>query len=287
MRIALGTAQFGTDYGIANARGVVEDDGALAILDLARASGIDTLDTAVSYGAAEERLGRVGVHGFRIVTKLPALPEDVRDVRGWVEGHVAASLGRLGVDRLHGVLLHRACDLREDRGVELGSALVSIREAGLTERIGLSVYDPTEAQLSDDEFPLGLVQAPYNVLDQRLVSGGWADELVDRGVEIHARSIFLQGLLLMTPRSRPPAFERWRPIFKDYERWLSDTGLTPLAACVRAALSPRQIHRVVVGVDHVSQLAGIVAAAADGEIPSPPALATDDLDLLLPFRWPS
>lgn len=287
MKIALGTAQFGMAYGIANAHGVIDDDAALAILNLARASGIDTLDTAVAYGDAERRIGRVGARGFRIVTKLPGLPGSVTDVRGWVEGHVSESLERLGVDRLHGVLVHRPGDLAEGRGDELSRALLAVQDAELTNRVGLSIYDPRELEMTARTFHPGLVQAPFSVLDQRLISGGWADELVRGGTEVHARSIFLQGLLLMPRGSRPPAFDKWRSIFGSYEAWLSEVGLTPLEACVRAALSPATIHRVVVGVDHVGHLAQIVAAAAGGGVPLPMGLSTDDVELLTPFRWPS
>ena len=98
-RLALGTAQFGLSYGVANRGGQVDSRAVSAILARAAAAGVDTLDTAVSYGESEAVLGRAGVRGWKVVTKLPGLPPDVRDVAAWVDGQVRGSLDRLGTDR--------------------------------------------------------------------------------------------------------------------------------------------------------------------------------------------
>ena len=80
IRIALGTVQFGLHYGITNQRGKVSADDAKAMLLLASNQGTDTLDTAISYGDSEKRLGEIGTNGFKIITKLTPIPIDCADV---------------------------------------------------------------------------------------------------------------------------------------------------------------------------------------------------------------
>ncbi|MCZ8286739.1 MAG: aldo/keto reductase, partial [Bacteroidia bacterium] len=102
MKLALGGAQFGLAYGVSNLSGQVSREAARDIVGLARTGGVDTIDTAIAYGDSEACLGEVGVSGFKVVTKLPALPGDVDGVEAWVRGQIEASLKRLGVTRIHG-----------------------------------------------------------------------------------------------------------------------------------------------------------------------------------------
>ena len=110
-RLALGTVQFGLNYGVANATGQVTLQEGRRILDTAAEAGMDTLDTAVAYGASEEVLGKLGVQSWRVITKLPPMPTSVADVQTWVLEQVAGSRTRLGSNRLGGVLMHRTEDL--------------------------------------------------------------------------------------------------------------------------------------------------------------------------------
>lgn len=77
-RLALGTAQFGMRYGVANRVGQVPAGEARRILERARTAGMDTLDTAAAYGASETLLGSVGVADWIVVTKLPPCPRGAR-----------------------------------------------------------------------------------------------------------------------------------------------------------------------------------------------------------------
>lgn len=281
-RLALGTVQFGLDYGVANSRGRVEADEVAAILDLARTAGIDTLDTAVGYGGSERTLGEAGVAGFNILTKLPELPEATTDVIGWVLTEATASIERLGRQRLHGLLLHRPLDLVGPRGQELRAGLVAARETGLTDRIGVSVYSPEDLDRvwNDD---LDLVQAPSNALDRRLASSGWLDRLADAGAEVHTRSAFLQGLLLMD--ERPAYFDRWADVLGSWDRWVESNECSPVEAALGAALADDRIDRVVIGVDGRDQL-GEILDALGAPLPVPPdTLGSEDLDLIDPSRW--
>jgi hypothetical protein len=285
VRLALGTVQFGTSYGVANASGQVSVEEARRILAQARANGIDMLDTAIAYGDSEARLGAIGVANWRVVSKLPTLPADVANVAEWVRAGVRGSLSRLGVSKLYALLLHRPAQLLSPEGDALYRALESVRSEGLVSRIGISIYEPAELDGLVGRFPVDVVQAPFNVLDRRLVESGWLARLKARGAELHVRSVFLQGLLLMPAGERPRKFRRWQSLWDGWDAWLAQTGLSPLEACVRYVLSFAEIDAAVVGVDSSTQLAQIVASGR-GELPVVPAsLRCSDADLLNPARW--
>ena len=127
MKLALGTVQFGLDYGIGNQRGRVGIAEAGNILNEAAAHGINTLDTAISYGDSERTLGLIGVANRRIISKLPAVPDDCTDVSGWVDAEILSSIGRLGIDRFHAVLLHRPEQLFDRRGKQLLAGLERLK----------------------------------------------------------------------------------------------------------------------------------------------------------------
>jgi aryl-alcohol dehydrogenase-like predicted oxidoreductase len=285
VKLALGTVQFGLDYGIANTEGRVSFDETSTIVRHARAGGIDVLDTAMAYGDSEARLGQVGVGKWRIVSKLPPIPEDCVDVSRWAETAVGESLERLGVRRLFGLLLHRPEQLLGPDGPRLYAALQGLREQGVVEKVGVSVYGPDELDALFACYRFDLVQAPFNLLDRRLVTSGWLSRLASQEVELHVRSVFLQGLLLMSRGGRPAAFDRWAPLWKALDLWLEGAGMTPLQACLRDALSFPEIGKVVIGVDSLSQLEDILRAAEGPATRPPEVLGTADSDLLNPSCW--
>lgn len=285
MKLALGTVQFGLNYGVANTSGRVSSEMADAILHKAQLSGMDTLDTAIAYGGSESVLGGLGVQGWKVVSKLPAVPQGCPNVAQWVRTQTQESLQRLGLQRMYGLLLHRPGQLLEGFGSDIYAALQSLKAEGLVAKVGVSVYGPAELDALWPKYQVDLVQAPLSILDRNLVDSGWASRLKDAGVEVHTRSAFLQGLLLMPADKRPVRFNLWANIWQEWGRWLLDTGLTPLQACLRYANSLDEIGRVVVGVEAVAQLDEIIAAG-DGVLESLPSFKPlQDERLINPASW--
>jgi aryl-alcohol dehydrogenase-like predicted oxidoreductase len=285
MRLGLGTVQFGLDYGVANTAGQVAPAEVASILALAQQMGITTLDTAINYGQSESVLGQCGVSQWQVVTKLPALPEGVGDVADWVQTHMRQSLARLGVASVHAVLLHRPQDLLGAQGRALLAELKDLQQQGLAAKTGISVYSPEELETFYKLHRFDMVQAPFSILDQRLQTSGWLAKLHAMGVEVHTRSAFLQGLLLMNAAQRPAKFGRWQAVWQCWDDWLAQHGLTPLQACLRYPLSLPHIDKVLIGVDNTMHLRQILDAA-DGTLPPPPDWPLPlDPELLLPSLW--
>lgn len=284
-KLALGTAQFGLDYGISNSSGKVSEENVAALLSYAKCKGIYTLDTAVAYGNSEQVLGNVGVDDWEIITKLPALPEGSVDIESWVERQLEGSLNRLGVNRVYGLLLHRPQQLFEPYGQKLIGALERLKRQGYVKKIGVSIYQPEELDLIYKVMEPDIVQSPLNVLDRRLIDSGWLTRLSVLGVEVHVRSVFMQGLLLMSAAQRPKKFARWQSIWIDWDRWLVANEIDPVVACLGFVLSEQFVDKIVVGVEDAAQLESIVSALGVSLPRVPASISSQDLDLLNPSRW--
>lgn len=285
--IVLGTVQFGVPYGIANRTGKPDIGRVREILDLAHQLGIRVLDTAIAYGDSEELLGSCGVDRWSIITKVPSLKEiDDSCIGDVAHDAVLRSLDRLGADRLHAVLAHDRRDAAGDRGRRLRDALSPLVAAGQIGKIGVSVYEPEDMDGIDAD-NAQIVQAPLNVFDQRFITSGAASRLSATGGELHVRSVFLQGLLLMPARERPARFAPWAEALARFDGHVEASDLDPAAYCLGFAASQATVRRCVVGVDTPQQLSQLVAAFEAGQRAGLNAydLRSGDPGLIDPRQW--
>jgi hypothetical protein len=172
-----------------------------------------------------------------------------------------------------------------DHGNELFYALQRAKELDKVRKIGVSVYDPKELQIVTSRFEIDLVQAPYNIFDRRIQESGWLELLRQSAIEVHVRSVFLQGLLLMPKIRRPKEFFRWEPLFTRWDDWLREANNSALSSCLHFALSQPEIDRVIVGVDSISHLREILTAAQEHPLLPPASLACADAQLINPSNW--
>jgi aryl-alcohol dehydrogenase-like predicted oxidoreductase len=293
MMIGLGTAQFGLDYGITNRSGRVSEDELQVILAHAAAAGIEVLDTAPAYGTSEELLGRHAPDGtsFRIVTKTPKFAAALSGEQAvdWLRNSFERSLEHLRRGTVHGLLFHDADDLLGPFGDRLWQAMEELAAVGQVTRIGVSVYDGAQIDSALDRYPIGIVQLPWNPVDHRLVSGGQLGRLAAQGVEVHARSLFLQGLLLEEPSCIPARFAQLGAAAARMRSAFDAAGLTLLEGIMTVALRRTEIHRLICGVTTVRELEDIVCAAKKAVTLETPLDFTPpqnlDLRLLNPARW--
>ena len=287
MKLALGTAQFGLDYGLSNTSGQVKIPEVKSILEEAKKYNIDTLDTAIAYGNSESVLGEIGVDKFNVVTKLPPIPKDISDIDLWVNNQVKSSLKKMHIDGVSGLLLHKSSDLLEASKMQLFDSLCKLKDDGIVNKIGVSIYNPDELDAIESHgIKIDIIQAPFNILDRRLESSGWLHKLNLAGIEVHTRSVFLQGLLLQKKEQRNPYFNKWNNYFKIFDEWVKDTRQTPLGASLNFSNSYKSINKVIVGVQNKTQLTEILASISQGsQFSVPSELEIDDLMLINPSNW--
>lgn len=285
MKLALGTAQFGLNYGIANTTGQISREEASRILDCARESGVDTLDTASAYGGSEQVLGEIGVCDWKTITKIPPFKNKGADGRRWVLDHAQRSLAALRVKQLDGLLLHNASDLLGSQGLQIKTALTELKAEGFVAKIGFSIYAPEQLTSLLEILSPDLVQAPLNILDQRLISTGWLRRLVNAGIEVHTRSAFLQGLLLMPQGKRPASFNQWHDLWKKWDKLAQEREESRLELCLGFVQQYSEVSRVVVGVDNMQHLKQLLQAWKTDLAVDCDALACSNPLLIEPVNW--
>lgn len=291
-QISLGTAQFGFDYGISNVRGKIAESQVQEILDCAWNAGVRALDTARLYGDSEAVLGRAftSEHNFRVTTKTPVInkksitEEDAAVFRGAIDD----SLNLLGLESLHGLMVHHSANLTLPGGQHLIRILQGAKAEMLVERIGVSVYSGDEIDATLEQFTPDFIQLPFSAADQRLVKSGHLTKLKNLGVEIQARSLFLQGVLLQDPDDLPEFFAPIRGDLEQFGKTAKDHGLTKLEACFAAALARPELDTIIVGITSISELDEILEAidlVGSMAIERPPQVEMDH-QFINPSEWP-
>ncbi|MBI5267350.1 MAG: aldo/keto reductase [candidate division Zixibacteria bacterium] len=290
-RLGIGTVQFGTEYGITNRRGKPSMTEVSRIVQLAADAGATLLDTAALYGEAEQVLGSVLPlrHGFDIVTKTIQLrkAEIMRSDVDRVEQAFHVSLLRLRQTSVYGLLAHHADDLLAPGGDQLFARMQEWKRARQVKKIGVSVYSAAQIDALLPRYPIDIIQLPLNLLDQRLVISGHLARLRKRNVEIHSRSVFLQGLLLIPPDRLPDYFHPVRGLLKTYNTWLNRQGWSPLEGALAYVRTRPEIDTVIVGVCVREELQEIFEAwshLTDKPIDMS-AFQCDNDDVVNPSTW--
>ncbi len=286
MKLALGTVQFGLKYGVANKSGKLKINEVKKIINLAYENNINTLDTASSYGNAEDILGNIGVDNFNISTKIyPGL--DLKNDKQVLLKNINQSLRKLDVTKINTIYFHRTSDLSDYNGKLMYETLVNLKQKKIIKNIGISIYSPNELDLILDKYNIDIVQAPYNLVDRRIENSGWLKELKSRNILIHARSIFLQGILLMKYDDLPIYFKQWNQLWKEWNNWLQlNPTISPLDVALGFVYHNNFIDKVVVGVDSCDQLQEIINSARKTSNLDFPNINSEDENLVSPYNWP-
>jgi len=295
-KLGLGTVQMGMDYGITNTDGKIPPERACEIINIAMQNDIEILDTAHAYGNSEdvlgECLGKKKDKIVKIITKTPISLKRIseEDMSAYIKNALNKSLKRIGRESIYGYLVHHAKDLLSDRGESIWQEMLRLRDAGLVRKIGFSAYTAEEIDAVLDKLQPDLVQLPMNALDRRLMQTGTIFRLRDAGVEVHARSLFLQGILLQPPqwfRGFFAPLARPVSILDETSRAL---GITRMALLLGLVWQMGMADYLIVGVTNKHQLMELLQAREQA-ISMPAVNLPDEAykineQLLNPTQWP-
>jgi len=291
MKLGLGTVQFGLDYGVSNTQGITPLNEVCRILSLAAQSGLRIIDTAATYGTSETVLGKALTddHHFKIVTKTPVFSKST--ITGadadQVEDIFYRSLSNLRAPAVYGLLVHHATDVLSAGGTLIFDRLHQMKNRGLIEKIGVSVYAADEIDRLMDSVMIDIIQLPVNILDQRLIQSGHLQKLKKAQIEIHARSVFLQGVLLMKPESLGSCFDSIRNHLKKYHHTIKRMGISAVEAALGFVINIQEVDTVLCGVNTCRPLQELISAAATSGLPAEhyTAFALTDPNILNPSKW--
>jgi len=263
-RLILGTATFGMAYGATNRRGEVSLEEIKDLLDQCREKGITQLDTAQAYGRAEEKLGMARVTDFSITTKIVLKPEENAEA---IHPKVIQSMERLGVDKIANLLVHNEERINQNDAGDVAEQLALLVEKGLVGRVGISSYDPVQALELCSRYGFQVAQLPANALDRRLFQKGLLEKILARGTEVHARSVFFQGLLLGEPCQKGRIPKGVLDHVGRFREGCRKEGLTPLQGALGSVLAISDKIKIVFGVSHVTELLQVLDACEGARVP--------------------
>lgn len=223
-RLALGTAQLGIEYGVANTAGQPSREEAFGVISAAWSGGVRCFDTAPAYGASETVLGEAlkrldAGREARIVTKVGG--SELEGDR--VERSLASSVAHLGISQIDTLLFHDERVL--DQWSQTGRTVMGLVSKGLVGRAGVSVYTVERAMQALALDGLRVIQIPGNVLDRRFADPRFMEMAAERNVQLMVRSVFLQGLLLMPPPMIPHHLAGVRPALEKLRRLAASLNL--------------------------------------------------------------
>jgi aryl-alcohol dehydrogenase-like predicted oxidoreductase len=281
-RILIGTAQLCGGYGVFGQDMTWQDS--LDLLHFARANGFSAFDTAPGYGGAEKALGEAFAGNAEIVTKTAYLKPEWSEASkaASIDASLDASLAALRKHTLDGLLLHTP----QQFSAPVAACLNRAKDKGLVRKVGVSVYTAAEIDAVLAVWWPDIIQLPMSLLDQRLIASGHIDRLRDLGVEIHVRSVFLQGILLAEPKQIPACLSPLGPRVALLREQAGDDPAALAGLCLGFILDAVPNGKIVAGIQSPDQIRDLSAALDRARMPDGPArFAVDDPLLVNPANW--
>ena len=280
MKLALGTVQWGLDYGISNTNGIPTDAELDAIVRLATQNGIDLFDTASQYGNAEARFGNYTAKNSSVVSKFSSVNHSS------LENEIQGSLERLNVEQLYGYLFHSPKDLINTP--LLWDQMQNLKVKEKVKKIGYSLYSPEELELFlDKNWIPDIVQLPYSLLDRKFEP--YFEQLKSLGTEIHIRSVFLQGLYFKSTETLSSTFNDLKSALIELAEMAREFGLTTVELALNFVLKNDKIDYAVIGVEQSNQLKEIISASkidfSESITERVKTLSVENPTLLNPSNW--
>lgn len=291
-KLGLGTAQWGLLYGAWNINGTPDENAIRVMLQNATDAGIDLLDTAQAYGASEKIIGKhISLSSkFQVFTKTRPLKSLIvkQDIHGQIIDELLNSIKCLNRDYVDGVFIHHADDLLSEGGDVLWDGLQSLKKSKKIGKLGVSVYYPEQLKKILNKFPIDIVQIPLNIYDQRFIKTGLLRMLGRKGIEVHARSVFLQGLLIQPWENLRGPFEGLQLHQKKLINNLENFRITPYQACLFFCLLRQDVDKVIIGCETIEQLNMLIMTCRDVLVNLPTDMAEyclDNEDIINPSNW--
>ena len=294
-RLCIGTVQFGMDYGVQGGTRPAARD-AVRMLDYATQNGVDAIDTAAAYGTAEEVVGEflsrktLPRETLQVISKFGTNifeGASVADYAVRLRAAAETSLKRIKSDYLDAYICHVPTAVGDPAIIE---AMAALKASGLVRHVGFSVYDPDQAQACLTTDVVDFIQSPFSFLDRRMETSGAIAAACAKGVDLHTRSAFVQGLMLMDVAKIPERLVATRPVIADLEAACAEVGLSRRALALAFVKANPHVSHLVFGVDNMAQLREIVAdfdRSVDSDAVKSVAdrFAAIDPAIFLPNNW--
>ena len=254
MKLSIGTAQFGFKYGLCNKVGIVSLKEVQKIIKFCKSKKIYSIDTAQGYGRSHKVLGSINLNKFQVTTKISSIKKaSTKDLESYISLEINKILKDLNTNNLYGLLIHNTRQLEGKFGMEYYRILQKLKNEKKFIKLGVSVYTKKELDFILKNYNVDLVNLPMSIANQEFYDVDYLSKIKKKKIQIHVRSIFLQGLLFSNYSDLPLKFKN-NKFFLEWFKWLKIYDIDKLEACLNFIKKVKYIDKIIIGIDSLDQL---------------------------------
>ncbi len=281
-KIVIGTANFSKNYGIT--KNHIKNHDLKKIFIFCKKMGITFFDTAKLYGSSEKKIGIYKKNNLNIITKLPKI--DKKNIDYFIKKNIEDTLFKVKEKKLYGVLLHNPQDLLSINGDQIYMKLLELKKKNIIKKIGISSYSTKEVDQIISKYNIDLLQIPFSIFDRRIIKNRWLRKIKSKKIEIHVRSIFLQGLLTQNPAKISKKFKKWSRHFLKWDSFCNDKKITKELGALKFVQMFKDINKIIIGIKGFKDLKNnIENYSIKKKINFPNNLSCYDKKLINPYNW--
>lgn len=290
-KICLGTAQFGNIYGITNRNKIELNINEIKkFLILLKKNKIEFIDTALNYKNVDKKLEKtkINLNRFKIITKIPKPKTKEKFYKRKILRKILKSREILKIKSFHSILIHNCQDLNSKQAKLIRDTLIELKDKKLTKKIGLSVYNAKDLNFMFKFFIPDLIQVPHNVFDNRFMQSKILNKIFKYKIELHVRSVFLQGLLLTDIKNMNLKFSKWKKLFEKWDLYCKKNKTSKLEAAVSLAMKNKKIKKIVVGFSNIDEFIEFLKIRVKNKLIAPRFLTDNEKNidkLINPYSW--
>lgn len=287
--LGLGTVQWNQKYGLGKNNLVPSNLQIRDIIKLLLDENIECLDTSQNYGNVEQLIGSLVGSEMRVITKISILTEDLSETKIEKNLHYLLNISRknLCLEKLDSVLIHNTDFLKSKFAEKYLKVLFKFKKQGLVNKIGFSVYELNEVKEISKLCDPDILQIPLNVFNQKFLECMDIKLLKQKGCEIHARSIFLQGLLLHDVKDIPLYFRPYEKYLNKWNIFCLEQNVSQISACFDFIKNSNLADVAIIGVNSKNQLLKNIAAFKEKLNLDYTKFSMNEVNLIDPRVWKS
>ena len=281
MKLGLGTANFGTNYGANNKSKFFKKLTIKKILNISRNKKIDLIDTSENYIGSHKKILKQDLKKFKIITKVSISKKRnfIKDLEKKI-----LNLNQKFQDNLHAILIHNYEELNKKKLIKCFEVFENAKKNKLLKKFGISIYNPLKLKIIWKKARPDIIQSPLNIFDQRIVKTGWLKKIYKSSTELHVRSCFLQGTLLK--KKIPNYLKNKKKHFNKWFEWCDSNKLNPLVASLNFVKKyEKKIDYIIVGFDDLNQFNELLKVYNSKIKIKFKDIRNKDLKLIDPRRW--
>ena len=278
-KVIIGVTQFGLNYGLLNQYNPNKKKKLKQVINFSKKKGINSIYTSKYYGNANKFLATENLKNFTIYIKFKS--QDL--LKNFFLRELDKIKKKLKKNDLI-LMLDRFENLTNRERLKIYNILIDLKKDKKINRFGYSIYSFKNLKKICYRFKPHILQCPYNVIDRRLEEKNLLQFSKINKIEIHVRSIFLQGLLILHYSKHPRKFTKWKKIFKKFDNQIQHYKISNLEGCLNFIEKNKYIKKILLGVDNIDQLKEICSFKYNGKIKFPKIYIKDER-LINPSKW--